>query len=109
MGVVLESLSPSVEHTQETDLRPQMLWIGSDLQQSRSTGAEQEVINNLFVLESEPRQLVRDGEDHVHVLHRKQFLAALGEPLITSVSLALRTVPRAARVEGGGLIAALAT
>src|SRR5450755_1374461 len=50
-----------------------------------------------------------DGEDHVHVLHRQQFLSAFSEPVITSVGLAFWTMPGAARVEGGGLIAALAT
>src|SRR5260370_4241103 len=52
---------------------------------------------------------MRDGEDHVHVLHRQQFLAAFSEPLITGVGLALGAMSGAARVEGDGLMAALAT
>ena len=52
---------------------------------------------------------MRNGEDNVHVFHRQQFLAAFREPVIPSVGLALWTMSGAARVEGGGLIAALAT
>src|SRR5258708_37671231 len=52
---------------------------------------------------------MRDGEDHMHVVHWQQFLTAFGQPLVPSVGLALWTVPRAAGVEGDSLIAALAT
>src|SRR5713226_9999400 len=52
---------------------------------------------------------MRDSEDDMHVAHRHQFLTAFGKPLIPSVGLALGAVPRAAGVEGGSLIAALAT
>src|SRR5258707_15504505 len=52
---------------------------------------------------------MRNGEDYVHVLHRQQFLAAFSEPVITRVGLTFWTMPGAARVEGSGLIAALAT
>src|SRR3954454_23339696 len=45
----------------------------------------------------------------MHVLHGQQFLAAFREPLITSVGLALGTVPGAARVERDGLMATFAT
>src|SRR5438270_13420188 len=52
---------------------------------------------------------MRDGEDHVHVLHRQQFLAALSEPMITSVGLAFWTMPGAAGVERGSFVTALTT
>ena len=35
------------------------VWIGSDLQQSRGAGAEQEVVDDFLVLQSQPRELVR--------------------------------------------------
>jgi hypothetical protein len=85
-----------VEHAQETDLCSKMLRIGSNLQERCSAGAEQEVIDHLFVLQSQPRQFVRNREDHVDVLHGQQFLAAFREPSVTSVGLALRTMPRTA-------------
>src|ERR1700683_2698074 len=52
---------------------------------------------------------MRNGEDHVHVLHWQQFLAAFREPVVPGVGLAFWTMPRTARVKGGSLIAALAT
>ena len=52
---------------------------------------------------------MRNGEDHVHILHWQQFLTAFREPVIPSVGLTLWTMSGAARVEGDGLIAALAT
>ena len=53
--VMLEILSPGVEHTEETDLCTKVLWIGCDLQQGGGAGAEQEVVNDVLVLESQPR------------------------------------------------------
>ena len=104
---MLEILPPGVEHTQETDLRAKMLRIGGNLQQGGGAGAEQEVVDDLLVLQGQPRQLVGDGEDDMYVVDRQQFLAASGEPLVASVGLALGTVPGAAGVERGGLMAAL--
>lgn len=108
MGVMLEILSPSVEHTQETDLCAKMLRIGGNLQQGRCAGAKQEVVDDPLVVQGQPRQLVGDGKDDVYVVDWQQFLAASGEPLVASVSLALWTVPGAAGVERDGLIATLA-
>ena len=50
--VMLKILSPGVEHTQETNLCPKMLRIGSDLQQGGGAGAKQQIINHLFVLQA---------------------------------------------------------
>ena len=93
---MLEVLSPGVEHTQETDLCAKMLRIGGDLQQGCSAGAEQEVVDDLLILQGQPRQLMWDGEDDVNIVDRQQFLAAPGEPLVASVGLALWAVPGAA-------------
>ena len=53
--MMLEILPPGVEHTEETDLGAEMLGIGGNLQQSRGAGVEQEVIDDLLVLQSQPR------------------------------------------------------
>jgi hypothetical protein len=39
----------------------------------------------------------------MHVVHRQQFLIAIGEPLIASIGLAPGTMPRTAGVKRGGL------
>ena len=55
MRVLLEGLSPGVEHTQDTDLGAEMLGIGGDLHQGRGAGAKQKVVDDLLVLQSQPR------------------------------------------------------
>jgi len=55
----------------------------------------------------QPREFVRNREDHMHVLHRQQFFFAGREPLFAGVGLALRTMPRAAGVKRDGFMPAL--
>src|ERR1700684_3107116 len=93
MRMSLERLSPGVEHTQETDLGAEMLGIGGNLHQGRGAGAKQEVVDDLLVLQRQPRQLVGDREDDMDVVHRQPLLFAYGEPLVASGGLALWTVP----------------
>ena len=107
--MMLEVLAPGVEHAQEADLRAEMLGVGRNLQQSRGAGAEQEVVDDLLVLQSQPRKLVRQGEHDMHVADRQQFFAAFRQPLVASVGLALRAMPVAAGVERDGLMAASGT
>ena len=90
---MLQILSPGVQNAEETDLRAEVFRIGGDLQQRRGAGAEQKVIDDLLVLQSQPRQFVREREDHMDVADRQQFFVALGEPLVASIGLALRTMP----------------
>ena len=99
MRMDLQILSPGVQNAEETDLCAQMFGIGCDLQQSRGAGAEQKVIDDFLVLQSQPCEFVRDGKDHMHVFNRQQFFIAIGEPLIAGIGLALRTMSRTAGVE----------
>ena len=57
--MMLKILAPGVEHTQEADLRTEMLGVAGDLQQSRGAGAKQQVVDDFLVLQSQPRELVR--------------------------------------------------
>src|SRR5215831_15733121 len=98
-----------MQNTEESDLGPEMFGIGRDFQQGCSAGAEQKIIDDLFVLQSQPGELVRESEDNMHVAHGQQLFLAVGEPPIAGVSLALRTVSRSAGVEGSGFMSALAT
>ena len=58
-----------------------MLGIGGDLQQRRRTGAEQEVIEDFLVLQSQRRKLVRQRKDDMDVGDRQQFLLAAASHL----------------------------
>src|SRR6267142_2738589 len=49
MWVVLNGLPPGVQHTQEADLRAQMLWIGGDLTQRLRRRSEQDLVCRLLL------------------------------------------------------------
>ena len=53
MGMMLQSLVPGMEHAEETDLGSKVPGIAGDLQQSCSTGVEQQVIDQPFILQGE--------------------------------------------------------
>jgi hypothetical protein len=44
--VVQQILSPGVQHTQEADLRAQMIWIGGDLTQRLRRRLEQDIVDD---------------------------------------------------------------
>ena len=73
MGMMLQTLIPGVEHTEEADLCAKMPGIASDLKQSLSAGLKQEGINQLLVLESERSKLWWQGEDDMDVGRRQKF------------------------------------
>jgi hypothetical protein len=67
MGMMLQSLVPSVEHAEEADLGSKVPWIAGDFQQSCSTGAKEQVVDQPFILQCERSQFPRQGEDDVQV------------------------------------------
>jgi hypothetical protein len=107
MRVKLQGLTPRVEHAQETNLGTQMLGIGGDFQQRGGTGPEQQIVEDPLIMEDQSSQLVRQGEDHVHVGRRQQFSAAGGQPVVPCIGLALAAMAVTAGIERirGGLIA----
>ena len=68
--MVLQGLTPGMEHRGNTDLRAQMLWIGGDGGERLSDGAEQDRIDGGLVLEGDLARQHRQGEDDVEVRHR---------------------------------------
>jgi hypothetical protein len=77
--VVLEILPPRVEHTEETDLRPQMLGIGCHLQQGLRAGLKQQLRDDLLIVECQPRQLLRPGEDDMEIADVEQFFLSISQ------------------------------
>ena len=53
MRVQLEFLIPGVQHAEETGLRAEMFGIASDFEERFRTGSEQEIVDDLFVLQSQ--------------------------------------------------------
>ena len=88
--------------TEEADLGAEMPGIGGDLDQCLGTGAEQQSIDQLFVLQSQRRQLMGKREDDMRVRRCEQFAASRGQPTVTRLALTLGAVPVPARVIGDG-------
>src|SRR5688572_19112080 len=77
-----------------------MMRVGGNLPERLRRGFKEDGVDGLLVLESEGGHLVRYGENHMEILDRKKLPCPLGEPLLTSRTLALRTMPVPARVVG---------
>ena len=53
MRMVQQLLIPGMQHAEESDLRPQMFGVASNLEQSLGAGAEQQTIDLCFVLQGQ--------------------------------------------------------
>src|SRR5882762_9139795 len=98
MWMVLNGLPPGVQHTQEADLRAQMLWIGGDLTQRLRRRSEQDIVDDGLVLEGDDLDLLGHREHDVEVGHVEQFGLTVREPLGARETLALWATFVAARV-----------
>jgi hypothetical protein len=52
VGMEPELLVPGVEHTEEANLGPEMSGIAGDFEKSFCTGTEQQIVDDLFILQS---------------------------------------------------------
>ncbi len=77
MRVKFELLIPSVQYAEEADLCAKMFGITSDFEKGFRTGAKQEIVDDLLILQGQWCQLARQGEDHMDVARREQLLAPL--------------------------------
>jgi len=107
MGMMLQSLVPSMEHAEEADLRAEVTRIASDLQQGGSTGVKQQVVDQPFILQCEWSQFPWQGEDDVHVAGGQQLSFPRLEPAQAGVALAPGAMPVATRVVGDGSMSAI--
>jgi hypothetical protein len=82
-----------MQYGKETNLRAQMLGVAGNGEQRGSHGAEQDLADDFFVVESDGGNLFRHSEHHVEVLHRQQFGEALLDPALPGQALALGTMP----------------
>ena len=67
MRMKLQALIPAVEHAEEADLGSEMPWVAGDFKQSLSTGLEEQVVDERFVLQGKRSQLARKSKDRVNV------------------------------------------
>ena len=67
MRVMLEVLSPGMEHSEESDVGSQVLGITCQFEHGCGAGAAEQIVELPLVLENESGQLVWQGEDVVEV------------------------------------------
>src|SRR5215469_3277000 len=92
MGMKVEVLSPTVQHRKESQRDTQTFGITGNGERRLGGSAEEDLIESLLVVEGERGNGFGDGEDHMEVLHRQQFGAALVEPFFARPFLALGAV-----------------
>jgi len=81
--------------------------MASHFEKGFGTSAEQEIVEDLLVLQSQRRQAAGEGEDHVQVAGRQKFTSTRGDPPFPSSDLTLWAVAIAAAVvrDGGPMSA----
>jgi hypothetical protein len=97
-----EFLAPGVQHAKETNLCAEVSGIASDFEKGFGTGAEQEIVEDLLVLQDQWGQAAGECEDHVQVAGREKLTLTRGDPPFPSSDLTLRAVAVATAVEGDG-------
>src|SRR5258708_30994667 len=102
MRVKFEFLTPGMQNTEEADFCAEVFGIAGHFEESFCTGAKQEIVEDLLVLQNQRGQMTRKGEDHMDVARREKLLLTCCEPAIASSCLTLRAVPISTRVVGDG-------
>lgn len=73
MRMLKKSLTPSMKHREESDLRAQMLGVRRDGAQRLAGGPEQNAVDDLLVLKGNGCNGLRYGEDHMKILGVEKF------------------------------------
>ena len=73
-----------MQDAEEADLCAEVSGIASDFEEGFRTGAEQEIIDDLFVLQHHRRQATRQGEEHMEIAPREKLLLTRGDPAVPS-------------------------
>ena len=86
MRVHVELLTPGVQHAEEANFCAKMFGIAGNFEQCFCTGAEQEIVEELLILQSQWGQLAGKREDHVRVVRRKKFSLTRRNPAFASAT-----------------------
>src|ERR1700704_2354566 len=106
MRVGCKLLTPGMQNAEEADFCTKVQGIAGYFEKSFRTGAKEEVIEDLLVLQDQRAQMTRKCEDNMDVTRWEKLLATRCEPAIASSCLTLRAVPISARVVGDGAMSA---
>jgi len=96
--VMGECGAPAVQHRSEANASAEVLWVGGDRNQRLGGGFEQDAVDHGLVVIGKIGDRRRHCEHDVVIGHGQEFGLAIGQPLLGSRGLALRTVPVAAGV-----------
>jgi hypothetical protein len=99
--------SPSMQNSEEANLRAEVFWIGSYSTQGLGRRLKENVVDHLLVLVSDRCDLVRNSEDNMEVLAVEKFGLTIFDPLGTGQRLALWTMPVAAGPVANALLTTL--
>ena len=105
VGMMEQVLTPGMQDRKESNLGAEVVWIASYLLQGLRTGAEQEVIEDLLVLQRQRGELVRQSKDNVDIGDGQKFSLPSHNPLVASAALTLGAMAVTAAVIGDGAIA----
>jgi hypothetical protein len=83
MRMEKQVLSPTVKYGEKTDLRAQMLGIGSDGRQGLGSGSEQYAVDEIFVLVSDGSNRFGNREDDMKIVRVENFGGSFFNPLGT--------------------------
>src|SRR6266542_3773386 len=100
-----QRLAPRVEDAEKAECGAEVLRRPGDVEERRRTRVEEQVVDHAFVLQGQPSEGVRQGEDDVGVPDRQQLAFTVLEPLIARVRQALWAMPIATRTERDGAMA----
>ena len=89
----MQGLAPGVKNHGHTEFGAEMPGIGRDGGECLGRAAEQDGIDDGFVLEGNLSGGRRQREDDVEIRHGKEFGLPFGEPLRACRALALRAMP----------------
>jgi hypothetical protein len=98
---------PTVQDSEEADLRAEVFRIGGYSTQGLSRGLKEDVIDHLLVLVGDRGNLVRNREDDVEVLAVEKFSLTAFDPLGAGQRLTFWAMPIAARSVANALMTAL--
>src|SRR5260370_36020021 len=92
-------LIPGMQHAEETDVGTKVFRITRYFKKRLRTGAKQEIVHNLLVLQSEWCQLMRQRENNMHIACREKLRATRSEPEGARPRLTLLAVRLAVSVD----------
>src|SRR5258707_1146396 len=75
MWVGREFLTPGMQNTEEADFCTEVFGIAGHFEESFCTGAKQEIVEDLLVLQDQRGQMTRKREDHMDVARWEKLLA----------------------------------